>query len=300
MEDPYSLLGVERGATADEIKSAYRKLARKLHPDVNPGDKRAEERFKRISAAYDLLSDPKQRARFDAGEIDASGAERQPRRNARAAAEAGGFGGFGGSAADIMAEMLRRRGRGQQSWHFGGFGDEAEPLRGGDAQYALRLSLAEAVLGAGKRITLPGGKSLNVKVPAGTADGTVLRLKGQGGPGRNGGAPGDALIEIRVDPHPVLSRDGDDLTMTLAVTLPEAVLGAKITVPTIDGNVALSIPAGSNNGAVLRLKGKGVPVGGGRGDQLVTLKVVLPDRPDAELQAFLRKWGTTHPYKARD
>lgn len=308
MDDPYTTLGVSREATQDQIKSAYRKLARKFHPDLNPGNKQAEEKFKKISAAYDLLSDAAQRARFDAGEIDAAGAERQ-RRAWRTHAEgpdgarySGGFR-FGDDADDILSELLRRRTQGRQAWGFGfgGFGGSGEEsgMRGQDAQYVLSISLPEAALGATKRIALPNGRSLDVKVPAGTTEGTVLRLKGQGGAGAGGGASGDALIEVKIEPHPVFSRDGDNITMTLPVTLAEAVLGAKVTVTTLDGKVALSVPPGSNSGTVLRLKGKGVRARGGHGDLLVTLSVVLPERPDPELEAFLRKWAAAHPYDVR-
>ncbi len=308
MDDPYQILGVGRDAGPEEIKKAFRKLARGLHPDLHPGDQQAEERFKRVNAAYSILSDPAQKARFDAGEIDASGAERPrgPRRG-RAGARAGGNpfgqGGFGGSAEDIFEEMLRRRDRGRGAgggFGFDPFGPE-EPLRGADAHYVLHVSLGEAVLGATRRIVMPSGKSLDVKVPRGTGEGTQLRLKGQGHPSDDsGGEPGDALIEIRIDPHPLFTRDGDDLRLELPVTLPEAVLGAKVNIPTIDGQVALTIPPGSNSGTVLRLKGKGATRGSGRGDQLVTLRVVLPDRPDPELEAFLKKWQDGHPYSVRD
>ncbi len=306
MDDPYTLLGVARNATPEQVKSAYRKLARSLHPDLNPGNKQAEEKFKKVSAAYDLLGDPAKRARFDAGEIDASGAER-PRASYRTYAE-GGAGGkysenfrFGDNADDIFAELLRRRSKGRnKGWSFF---DQEEPevaRKGADANYTLRITLPEAVMGATKRITLPTGKHLAVKVPPGSKDGATLRLKGQGNPGRGGSAAGDALVELKVEPHPFLSRDGDDIQVTVPVTLAEAVLGAKVTVPTIDGKVALTIPPGSNSGTVLRLKGKGAPAGtAGRGDQLVTLKVVLPDPPDGELEDFLRQWAARHPYDVR-
>ena len=299
------MLGVARDATQAQIKSAYRKLARSLHPNLNPGNAQAEEKFKKLSVAYDLLGDAAKRARFDAGEIDASGAER-PRQSYRSYAE-GGAGGkysegfrFGNNADDIFAELLRRRSKGRtNTWSFFDQDEPEMPLKGTDAQYSLRIDFAEAVMGATKRITLPTGKHLDVKVPPGTKDGATLRLKSQGNPGRNSGTTGDALIEIKVEPHPFFSRDGDDIVVTVPVTLPEAVLGGKVTVPTIDGKVTLTVPPGSNNGTVLRLKGKGAPMRGGRGDQLVTLKVVLPDRPDAELEEFLRSWTSKYPYDVR-
>lgn len=304
MDDPYKTLGVARDATPDQVKKAYRKLARTLHPDLNPGNSQAEEKFKKVSVAYDLLGDPAKRARFDAGEIDASGAER-PRHSYRAYAEGGGgkysdnFH-FGSNADDIFAELLRRRGKGRtQTWPFGEGDDQPRAMRGGDQQYTLKLSLPEAVMGATKRISLPNGKSLDVKVPPGAKDGATLRLKGQGGAGRSGGPAGDAMIELKIEPHPFFTRDGDDILITLPVTLPEAVLGGKVTVPTIDGKVTLSVPANSNSGTTLRLKGKGAPAGQGRGDQLVTLKVMLPDAADRELEDFMRKWQSAHPYEVR-
>lgn len=306
VEDPYKLLGVGRDATAEQIKSSYRKLARKLHPDLNPGDKVAEETFKKVSSAYDLLGDPAKRARFDAGEIDADGNEKRHYRRS-SSGTGGGFGGFGGggfkfgdNADDIFSELLRRRNKGKAN--AGGkhwFEEEDEPMRGADAQYSLKVPFSEAALGTTKRITLPSGKSLDVKVPAGTKDATTLRLKGQGNPGRHGGAAGDALIEIKVEDHPFFTRDGDDVLITLPITLPEAVLGGKVTVPTIDGKVALNIPANSSSGVVMRLKGKGIPHGKGRGDQMVTLKIVLPEKPDADLEQALKSWAAKHSYDVR-
>lgn len=296
MKDPYQTLGVARGASQDEIKKAYRKLARSLHPDLNPGNKQAEDRFKEISAAYDLLSDPEKRGKFDRGEIDASGAEK-PRWGWRAHAEgaaAGKYreaGGFGFDPDDILSELFGRR--------RGAAAGETVRVHGADQHYALRVPFVEALLGATKRITLPTGKSLDVRVPPGTEDGRTLRLKAQGSPGTGGGRAGDAYIEIKVEPHPFFSREGNDILLELPVTLPEAVLGAKVTVPTVDGKVALTIPPGSNTGSTLRLRGKGVPHGQARGDQLVRLKVMLPDRPDRELEEFLRDWAPRHGYDVR-
>ncbi len=309
MEDPYKVLGVAKDASADQIKTAYRKLARGLHPDLHPDDKNAEDRFKRVGAAYDLLSDPAKRARFDAGEIDASGAER-PRARARGAqggagGNAGsGFGGFqfNDNAQDIFDELLRRRSKGRgRSWS--PFDEEAPgmaPAPGSDAQFSLRIDFAEAASGATKRITLPSGKNLDVKVPPGAKDGSVLRLKAQGNPGRGGGPAGDALIEIKIDPHEFFTRQGDDILITVPVTLAEAISGAKITVPTVDGRVTLTIPPGANSGTTLRLKGKGATgVGKLRGDQLVTLQVTLPDRANDELANFLKSWESRNPYDVR-
>ncbi len=308
MDDPYKLLGVARDATRAQIKSAYHKLARSLHPDVNPDNAQAEEKFKKVSAAYDLLSDAAKRARFDAGEIDASGAERTRTRHAyRGSPGDGAAGGrfsenfrFGNSADDIFAELLRRRSKGRAgAWNPFETDEEAAPAKGADAEYSLKISFSEAVMGTTKRITLPTGKNLDVKVPAGTKDGAKLRLKGQGHPGRAGAPAGDALIEMKVEPHAFFSREGNDILTTVPVTLPEAVLGGKVTVPTVDGKVTLTIPPGSNSGTVLRLKGKGAPSGKLRGDQLVTLKVVLPDPPDSELESFLKSWGSKYPYDVR-
>ncbi len=306
VDDPYKALGVTRDATQDQIKSAYRKLARTLHPDVNPGNKQAEERFKRVSGAYDLLSDPAKRARFDAGEIDASGAERA-RANAGGAWHTNGrpdanFA-FGDDANDILSELFRRRANGRSKGFGGfgfGFGDQGEDaVRGADAHYLLRVSLPEAALGTTKRVSLSSGKTLDVKVPPGTEDSSVLRLKGQGNAGGAGGPAGDALVEVKIEPHAIFARDGADVLLDLPITLGEAALGAKVTVPTLDGRVALNIPAGSNSGAVLRLKGKGIPKGKSRGDQLVTLKIMLPETIDSDLEAFLKKWQNAHPYDVR-
>jgi len=308
LDDPYKVLGVSRDATADQIKTAYRKLARGLHPDLHPNDKQAEDKFKKVGAAYDLLGDAKKKARFDAGEIDANGSERraQPRARSGASAGGGGFGGFGGfgfggeSAQDIFDELLRRKDKGR-SKGWSPFDDQPgmAPATGGDAHFTLKITFAEAALGATKRITLTSGKNLDVKVPPAAKDGSTLRLKGQGHAGRGGGPAGDALIEIQIAPHPFFQRQGDDVTLDLPVTLAEAIGGAKITVPTVDGKVAVTIPPGANSGTTLRLKGKGAGTAGARGDQLVTLKVMLPDRADDELADFLKKWESKHPYDVR-
>ncbi len=298
-KDPYDVLGLKKGAGGDEVKKAYRALARKLHPDLNPGNRKAEDRFKEVSAAYDFLSDPDRKARYDRGEIDAAGAERPRWGGYRAYAEgaqggkyrAGGF-----SAEDIISEIFGRRGG-------RGFGaDTAEhefSMRGADAHYSLQIGFLEAARGGSQRITLPSGKSLEVRIPAGTEDGQTLRLKGQGNAGVGNGPPGDAFVEVKVAPHPHFTRKGLDVHLDLPVSLPEAVLGAKIAAPTIDGEVSLTVPAGANTGSTLRLRGKGIAKGGKRGDQLVHLKVVLPERPDPELEAFLRRWSEAHPYDVR-
>ncbi|GIK50824.1 MAG: molecular chaperone DnaJ [Alphaproteobacteria bacterium] len=284
--DPYATLGVSRSATADEIRRAYRTLAKELHPDVRPGDKAAEERFKKATAAFNLLSDPTTKARFDRGEIDADGNERmafgsRPRQGARAHAGAGAGPGPGADAfdlGDIFSDL------------FGpGFGSSRSytRMRGRDIRFTLEVDFLDAVNGARKRISLAEGRTLDVAIPAGVETGQVLRLKNQGGPGVQGGPAGDALVELNVKPHPFFRREGQDIHMDLNISLTEAVEGGKIQAPTPTGPVTLTIPAGSNTGKVLRLKGKGVS---GQGDQFVRLQVVLPEIPDEELKRFVKKW----------
>jgi DnaJ-class molecular chaperone len=304
-ETPYDILGVRRDATQEQIRGAYRKLARKLHPDLNPGDRAAEERFKRVSAAYDLLGDPDRRARFDRGEIDASGAERpRPTRSYRDFAGGTGPGphpyageaGFADmtGADDLLSELFGRGGR------TGGRGARMR-TRGGDLRGRLALDFLDAVNGATRRLTLPDGSTVDVAVPPGTRDGQVLRLRGKGGTGVGGGAPGDLLVEVEVGPHRHFSREGDDIHLELPVSLTEAVLGGRVEAPTPAGPVAVTIPKGSNTGTVLRLRGRGVKrPDGSRGDAYATLRIVLPDRPDAALEAFARSWegGRAHNPRA--
>lgn len=303
MQDPYAVLGLTRTATAEEIKKAHRKLVKSSHPDLNPDDKAAEAKFKAISAAYDLLKDPATRARFDAGEIDASGAEKPERRFYRDFADQPGNSyrpGYEpqGDPADIFAEMLRRQGRGRGG--FGGFGDEGFPLPGHDLRFTLDVPFLDAVRGTKSRITLPDVGHVEVTIPAGAHDGQTLRLRGKGGPGSGGGPNGDALITLTVGPHPVFLREGDDIHVTLPISLDEAVLGAKVAVPTIDGPVNLSIPKGASSGRVLRLRGRGVHRAKGEpGDQLVELRIVLPPAVDAELAAFMETWRKSHPQDPR-
>jgi DnaJ-class molecular chaperone len=303
-EDPYQVLGVKRDASQEEIRRAYRRLARKLHPDLNPGDRSAEERFKRVSAANDLLGDPEKRARFDRGEIDASGAERPqgPRfyRDYAGAGEAGAHpyasdAGFADimDADELLAELFGRR--------RGGSGGGAFRTRGGDLRGRLALDFLEAVNGATKRLTLPDGSTVDVTVPPGTRDGQVLRLRGKGGAGTGGGPPGDLLVEVEVGEHRHFTRRGDDIHLDLPVTLPEAVLGARVEAPTPAGPVVVTVPKGSNTGTVLRLRGRGAPrPDGTRGDAYATLRIVLPDAPDAELEAFAGRWeaGRAHDPRA--
>ena len=288
-DDPYSVLGVAKTATEKEIRDAYRKLAKRHHPDLNPGDKVAEERFKTISAAHGLLSDTEQRARFDRGEIDASGQERPARQYYRQQAESGQgrkyAGGAGRQGASINPEDL-----GDIFSEFftsGAAGPGADIGR--DRQYALNVSFLDAVTGATPRLSLPDGRTLDVRVPPGIDEGQVLRLKGQGDPGRNGRPAGDALIEIHIEPHPLFRREGRDIHAELPVTVSEAVLGARIEVPTAFGPVTMSVPKHADSGTRLRLRGKGIPAQGARpaGDQYVTLKLVLGPVDDA-LEGFLR------------
>ncbi|WP_127901611.1 DnaJ C-terminal domain-containing protein [Solirhodobacter olei] len=298
-DDPYAALGLTKSATDAEIKRAYKKIVRESHPDLNPGDARAEARFKAASAAHDLLKDPETRRRFDAGEIDATGRERPERRFYRdfsgqaGNAYQGGHPGFepGGDPADIFADFLRQRG-GFGGMGGGGGGGRGFKAKGPDARYSLEIGFLEAARGGAKRITLPGGANLEVKIPAGAYDGQMLRLRGRGGEGLGGGPAGDALITLTVKPHPHFRREGADILLTLPITIDEAVLGAKVEAPTIDGPVSLTIPKGASSGRVLRLRGRGVqgPGGEARGDQLVTLSIVAPSKPDAELTEFLEGW----------
>jgi DnaJ-class molecular chaperone len=297
-DDPYKILGLTKAATTDEIKKAYRKLVRTSHPDLHPDDPTAETRFKAIAAAHDLLKDPATRARFDAGEIDAQGTERPQRQYYRDYADAPDnayqqSSGFNGKVdpADIFAEILRNRGRQSGAEGFGGQGFAAA---GQDVQYMLEVSFMDAALGAETRITLPGGQALAVKIPQGTHDGQTLRLRGKGGAGYGGGPAGDALISIKVGTHPIFRREGNDIELTLPITITEAVLGGKVTVPTIDGPVGLTIPAGASSGRVLRLRGRGVGAAGSKtkGDQKVELRIVLPPEPSDALRAFLTEQQT--------
>ena len=278
-DDPYSVLGVAKTASAADITKAYRKLAKKLHPDLNPGDKAAEEKFKQITAAYDIIGDEEKRGRYDRGEIDAGGQERPQQRYYReyAGGEEGaryrstaGYEDIG-AFSDLFGDLFGERG-GMR----GGAGGRRFSMRGQDAQYRLDVDFLDAVNGTKTRITLPDGGTLDVTIPPGVTDGQVLRLKGKGNPGMGEGGPGDALIEIAVRPHPVFKREGDDILVEVPITLDEAVLGGKVEVPTITGRVSVTVPAGANTGQTLRLKGRGVKRGAVSGDQLVRLSVVMP------------------------
>lgn len=315
-DDPYADLGVARTASQDDIKKAYKKIAKESHPDLNPGNAGAEARFKAAASAYDLLKDPEKRARFDAGEIDASGQERPERRFYREYAEgpeatyhtSRGYEDFG-DYSDIFADLFGQRAR-QGGSRQGGFdprgfrqgagGQEAQfEMRGPDERYALEVSFLEAAKGATKRITLPTGATLDVKIPEGLADGQTIRLRGKGGAGFGGGPAGDALVLVHVEPHATFRREGEDIHVELPISLDEAVLGARIEIPTIDGRVALRIPKGATTGQVMRLRGRGVKKGTKHGDQLVTLKIVAPPEVDPELEEFFRRWRETHAYDPR-
>ncbi|HEU0117042.1 MAG TPA: J domain-containing protein [Alphaproteobacteria bacterium] len=309
MRDPYLTLGVSKSATAEEIKSAYRKLAKKLHPDVNPGKKDIEQKFKDVTAAYDLLSDKDKRAKFDRGEVDEQGNDRgfggfgggfggdNPfsgantwRSRARKGAGGGGdpfSGGFGGSMEDILNEFMG-----------GGRGGAKEPLRGNDVTYSLAVPFLEAALGGKRRVTLQSGKTIDVTIPPGTTEGNKLRLRGLGQP--SSGGAGDAIVEMHVEPHAYFTRNGNDISLEAPISLPEAVLGGSIKVPTLEGHVSVKVPKGANSGTSLRLKGKGVPHGKDlRGDMFVKLRIVMPDTVPDDLTDYIEKWAKKNSYDPR-
>ena len=276
-QDLYDVLGVSRSAGRDDIKKAYRRLVKAYHPDRNPGDSRVEQQFKDISAAYTILGDAEKRARYDRGEIGPDG---RP---------AGPYAGWPRGRRSGGADPRRAGGRGtifDDLFGRGGFRS-----RGADIGYTLALPFTEAVLGTRRRLRLSDGREVEVQVPPGAEHGQTLRLKGQGTPGMGGGEPGDAYVEIRVESHPHFRRQGADLSVEVPVTLQEAVLGASIEVPTVDGRVTVQVPSGANTGTRLRLRGKGVPQPDGRrGDQYVDLSVVLTDAGDPALMEFVRRW----------
>jgi DnaJ-class molecular chaperone len=297
-QTPYEVLGVKPDASPDEIRKAYRKLAKQLHPDINPGKPEAEARFKQVTAAHDLLSDADKRARYDRGEIDESGAER-PRYSYRPHAE--GAQGWkyqpnGEMNAEDLEDILSMFGGGMGGARRGRGGDRSRgfAMPGGDRLYTLTVDFVEAAAGAKKRLSLSPDASLDVTIPPGLDEGQVLRLKGKGGEGVGGAPAGDALIEVHVAPHPYFRRDGDNILLDLPVTVAEAVLGARVTVPTVTGPVAMTIPKGSDTGTQLRLRGKGIQRRGAVGDQIVSLKVVIGDSGDPELAAFLETWAQKH------
>lgn len=315
MADLYSQLNVARGASEAEIKKAYRKLAKELHPDKNKDNPKATERFSRVTQAYDILTDKDKRAQYDRGEIDEEGNPKMPfgfgggPGGRHAGGGRGGFRGpngepfeFGGDAegiSDLFEGLFGgagRRGHGGGGGPFGGFGRRPpRPQKGADAGYRLEVAFEDAARLSGQRVTLGSGKTLDIKLPPGVEDGTRIRLAGQGQEGPAGN--GDALITIQIKPHRFFRREGDNIRLDLPISIDEAVLGGKVRVPTVDGPVMLSVPRGSGSGKILRLKGKGFTAkGGARGDQLVTLMVEVPDDPD--LAGFLETWpgrGKTNP-----
>ncbi len=295
-QDPYQELGVARSASADEIRRAFRKLAKAHHPDQHPGDKASEERFKRITAAFDIVGDEEKRKKFDAGQIDADGHEVHRGFRGQPGAGPGGFSADfeGVDLNDILGEMFGRGGPGSQG-RGGGFGGFS--AKGSDVRARLDIDIEEAVKGGKKRIAFSDGRTIDVTIPKGAEEGQVLRLKGQGAPGRAGA--GDALIELALKPHPIYRREGAALVMDLPVSIPDAVLGAKVQAPTPDGPVTLTVPKGSSSGATLRLKGRGLYEQGRRGDLMARLMLALPDEPDPELEAFAETWRRDRPYSPR-
>jgi len=310
MRDPYLILGVPKNASAEDIKKAYRTLAKTHHPDLKPGDAAHEERFKEISSANALLSDADKRARYDRGEIDPDGNERaRPRGGSRAhssrhrAGDPSGGEDFAFTSEDIFGDVFgRRRGGGAGARGGAGGGFNGGPkARGTDIAYSVNVSFLEAARGAKRRVNLSNGKSIEVAIPPGTEDQAKLRLKGQGLGGIGGGDAGDAIVEILVEPHPFFTRQDGDIHVDVPVTLYEAVLGGAIRVPTVSGPVTVKIPAGSNSGGVLRLRGLGVvnQTTKQTGDQYVKLRVVLPDPPDPELVRMVEEWSRDRGYDVR-
>jgi DnaJ-class molecular chaperone len=323
MRDPYEVLGIDRKASAGDIKSAYRKLAKKLHPDANKNDPKAATRFAELNAANELLADEDKRKAFDRGEIDAEGKPRfqgfdggfgrgprpgggagfgpdanfesfnfGPEGFTRAGRRGRGGGGFGGFE-DILKEAFGRGARGGAQANF-----EPEDFGvGADTQAEMSVSLPDAANGSTQRLHLPNGKDVDVKIPAGIHNGQTIRLKGQGMPGQHGA--GDLLITVSIAPHPVFTLEGLDIRLDLPITLYEAALGAKVRVPTLDKPVEIAIPPSTSSGRTFRLKGKGFPAKSGRGDLLATVRIVLPENSDPELDALMKKWRSEKPYDPR-
>ncbi|MWD29036.1 DnaJ domain-containing protein [Aquicoccus sp. SCR17] len=314
-DDPYKTLGVAKTASQDEIKKAYRKLAKSLHPDLNPGDTAKQAEFQKVQAAYDLLGDAAQRRRFDAGEIDASGQERPERQFYRqyAGADQGRYASDAGHGdfddmSDLFSDLFGRRNRegARGGGGFGGFGGFGGGFGGGDApgadlRYALEVDFLDAALGGKKSLSLPDGNKIDLTIPRGLRDGQTLRLRGKGQPGHGRGKAGDALVTISVREHPVFRRDGNDVEVELPITLDEAVLGARVEVPTVAGPVSMTIPKGASSGHRLRLKGKGIhPAKGAAGDQHVRLKIVLPRKMTPELEELAERWRETSHFDPRE
>jgi DnaJ-class molecular chaperone len=297
VKNPYEILGVAPTASAEEIKKAYRRLAMRTHPDMNPGDASGEETFKDIANAWRLLRDPDKRRQFDAGEIDETGVERPQQRYYRDFAQSSQADAYANDAAfadfaegeDPFAELLRRAAHARAN------------RRGRDLRFRMPVTLAESIEGVTKRVTLPAGGTLDVAIPAGIADGQALRLKGKGAPGTGSGGVGDAIVEVEVLSDPRFARDGDDLLYEAPISLTEAVEGARIRIPTPTEDVTLTVPPESGSGTTLRLKGKGAPRRGGyRGDLRVKLRLVLPKPADPALKAFIAEWEAGKAFNARE
>ncbi len=306
MRDPYTVLGVTKAADAAEIKKAFRKLAKKYHPDQSKEPK-AKERFTELNGAYEILGDETKRAQFDRGEIDADGKPRYAGAGGGGAGAAGGFdfGDFAGGssfgrgaraggfdASDIFADLLNGGAR-------GGRRAAQPPARGEDVTASVAVPLEDVAKGGVSRVTLPTGRTLEVKIPAGMEEGKAIRLKGQGHDSAAGGPSGDAIVTVRYAPHRQFHIEGRDLRLDLPVTLYEAVLGGTVPVATLDGTVEITLPPGANKGRTLRLRGKGMPGPNGTGDLLVTPRVTLPERTDADLDALARRWRDEQPYDPR-
>ncbi len=290
-DDPYKALGVPKDAPQADIKKVYRKLAKTLHPDLHPGDKAKEAEFRAISAAYEIIGDAEKRKRFDAGEIDASGQERPERQYYRQHTgadpqgryeSAAGYGDFE-DVSDVFADLF---GGGRQARSGRGFA-----ARGGDVRYRLDVDFMDAVRGAKRAVPLPDGSAIDLAIPVGIRDGQTLRLRGKGQPGMGGGPAGDAYVEIGVGAHAAFTRDGNDIEVEVPIGFDEAILGAKIEVPTLSGKVSMSIPKGASSGQRLRLKGKGIaPAKGAAGDQYVRLRVVMPRKIDTKMEQIAQDW----------
>jgi DnaJ-class molecular chaperone len=318
MRDPYDVLGVPRSADAAAVKSAFRRLAKKLHPDANKSDPKASQRFGELNTAYEILGDEGKRKAFDRGEIDAEGKPRFqgfrgqpgggfrtedfeqifPGGGFRRTARGGGGGGFGGFE-DILKNVFGGAAAGGRRSGFDTHVDMEDfgSPPGRDVAVPLTISLTEAAAGGTRRVRLPNGKDVDVKIPAGLADGQQIRLKGQGMAGP--GAVGDALITVTIAAHPLFTREGNNLRLELPVTLYEAVLGAKVRVPTLDGAVELAIPAGTSSGRTFRVRGKGFPAKGATGDLHVAVRIVLPEGKDDALSELMKAWRERRPYDPR-
>ena len=331
MKDLYAILGISRNASQDDVKKAYRQMAKTYHPDLNPGNADAERKFKEISQAYDILADAEKRKRYDAGEIDADGQEQAPRAGAGAG---GGFyrnyasAGRGNkyrsfdfgdefSAEDIFADLFGGGGGAADSGFKPGFGGGsagagargragagpgAGALRGEDVNYSVPVGFTEAANGARKRVRLATGETVDVNIPVGSEDGDTLRLKGKGKPGISGGAPGDAYIKLNIQPHPFFERKGKDIHLDLPITLHEALEGGVVNVPTLKGSVSMRIPAHASSGKVLRLRGRGIQPAKDDtpGDQYVRLKLVLPEKVDSDLREAIRRGAERNPENPRE